>query len=434
MSTSSPTYRYIVWLAIPGMLSALLNNIYRLIDQYFVQWLSEEAQAALGASTFLLFTGYALFVLISAGVGPYIARYTGAKDEQSVRSISTQGFKLAMWAGLIFSAVLIMGSSWLPSSVGLKGQAATELSTYLYWLGVSGTGMAFGPLLDAIWIARGNTRTPMYLQMASTALNILLNALFIFGLEWGIMGAALASGISRWIVVLIGIPLLFRELPWQKSPSTQKKMILHMGFPVSMGTVMYSGVYWAIMYLCVSPLGNSVHVALGLGFSVLEGVSYPLYAGVMVAISSMIGRQLGAKDYHHLPLTIKRGGRLSAGLGFITMITFLFFAEGICSQFTKSDAALEQAILYAHILAFSQIFVALEAMAEGVLSGAGDNRRLFWLSAPFNMARVPLAFFFCFTLGWKAAGIWWAINLTTYVKCALKWRAVHVGKWKKIHL
>ena len=188
------------------------------------------------------------------------------------------------------------------------------------------------------------------------------------------------------------------------------------------------------MYLCISPLGNAVHVALGLGFSVLEGVSYPLYSGIMAAVSSMIGRQLGAQKHEHLHTTIQKGARLCIGLGLITMLIFLFGAEEICSRFTKSNDALEHAILYAHILAFSQVFVAMEAMAEGVLSGAGDNRRLFWLSAPLNIARIPLAFVFCFTLGWKAAGIWWAINLTTYGKCALKWHAVHKGKWKEIHL
>ena len=434
MSQHNPTYKYIIWLAIPGMLSALLNNIYRLVDQYFVQWLSPEAQAALGASTFLLFTGYALFVLISAGVGPYVARYTGAQNQIAVQTIVTQALKLSAAAGLLFSLVLVLGSSWLPSTVGLEGKAATELQNYLFWLGISGSGMAFGPLLDSIWIARGNTQTPMYLQIISTLLNVVLNAIFIFELSWGIMGAALASGISRWIVVLVGIPMLLKELPWQGIGSTEFKKILTMGFPVSMGIVLYSGVYWAIMYLCISPLGNSVHIALGLGFSVLEGISYPLYSGIMVAVSSMIGRQLGAKEYTLLNKTIKRGAMLCSLLGFLTMMIFLLFAEAICGYFTQSVSGLEQAVLYAHILAFSQVFVALEAMAEGVLSGSGDNKRLFWLSAPFNIMRVPLAYFFCFTLFGHAAGIWWAINITTYIKCALKWHAVYKGAWRKLEL
>ena len=114
------------------------------------------------------------------------------------------------------------------------------------------------------------------------------------------------------------------------------------------------------------------------------------------------------------------------------MMVFLFVCRRNLFSSTKSDTGLEQVVLYAHILAFSQVFVAMEAMAEGVLSGAGDNKRLFWLSAPFNIARIPLAYFFCFTLAGHAAGIWWAINITTYIKCALKWQAVYKGKWRTL--
>ena len=69
------------------------------------------------------------------------------------------------------------------------------------------------------------------------------------------------------------------------------------------------------MYLCISPLGNSVHIALGLGFSVLEGISYPLYSGIMVAVSSMIGRQMGAKEYDSLEETIKKEAFCVQALG-----------------------------------------------------------------------------------------------------------------------
>ena len=434
MQTLKPTYRYLIWLSVPSILSSLLNNLYRLIDQYFVQWLSEAAQAALGASTFLLFSGYSIFMLISAGTAPFIARYTGANDEKNVADVISQGLRLATYAGMIFSLFLAIGAPWLTLSVGLQGEAATELESYLFWLGISGTGMAFGPMLDTIWISRGNTQTPMKLQILSTLLNIVLNALFIFQLGCGIAGAAIASGISRWIAVGVGFYLLQKECQLLWKPFFPAQKILSMGFPVASGSILYSVVYWSIMYLCISPLGDAVHVALGLGFSVLEGISYPTYAGVMMASSSMIGRQIGAQQFSDLTATIRKGTVLSTILGGVAMMVFLFGADAICAQFTQSTDAQQQAVLYAHVLAFSQICVAWEAMAEGILGGAGDNKRLFWLSAPVNILRIPLAYYFCFALGMQAMGIWWAINITTYIKCALKWNAVRVGRWRTLEI
>src|SRR5690349_21934462 len=54
-------------------------------------------------------------------------------------------------------------------------------------------------------------------------------------------------------------------------------------------------------------------------------------------------------------------------------------------------------------ISLSQPFVALEAFGEGVLGGAGDTRRMFWATVPFNLMRVPLAWFLAIHLGWGAA-------------------------------
>ena len=93
---------------------------------------------------------------------------------------------------------------------------------------------------------------------------------------------------------------------------------------------------------------------------------------------------------------------------------------------------LEQAVLYARILALSQVFVAWEAMAEGVLGGAGDNKSVFWSSFPCNLARIPLAIWL--SASWGAMGIWWAINLTTYAKASIKLLLVAKGRWRELEL
>jgi MATE family multidrug resistance protein len=87
---------------------------------------------------------------------------------------------------------------------------------------------------------------------------------------------------------------------------------------------------------------------------------------------------------------------------------------------------------YAHALAWSQVCVAVEALAEGVLLGAGDSRAVFWLSAPINIARVPLAWWLCHGLGWGPAGVWWAINLTSLLKATAKAVAVGRGGWRRV--
>ena len=85
--------------------------------------------------------------------------------------------------------------------------------------------------------------------------------------------------------------------------------------------------------------------------------------------------------------------------------------------------------LVARALAWSQPLVAWEALAEGVLLGAGASRPVFWLSAPLNALRIPLAWALSAPLGWGAVGVWWAINVTSLGKAALKGWCAARGSW-----
>ena len=98
-------------------------------------------------------------------------------------------------------------------------------------------------------------------------------------------------------------------------------------------------------------------------------------------------------------------------------------------HFTKDPETLKEAILYGQILAFSQVFVSWEALSEGVLGGAGDTKSIFWISTPLNLIRIPFSYILCFHFGWGVAGIWWTINISTYLKVLFKWYVIWKGKW-----
>jgi MATE family multidrug resistance protein len=90
---------------------------------------------------------------------------------------------------------------------------------------------------------------------------------------------------------------------------------------------------------------------------------------------------------------------------------------------------LAETLLYVSILAWSQPLVAEEAVNEKVLFGAGHPRAIFWISTLGNVARVPLAWWLAFGLGGGAAGLWWAINLTTLFKAGGFLLEVRRGRW-----
>jgi MATE family multidrug resistance protein len=121
-------------------------------------------------------------------------------------------------------------------------------------------------------------------------------------------------------------------------------------------------------------------------------------------------------------------------LGIAATAAFYFGAVPLTGLFTDDDLVHRAAVEYAVILAASQLFLAWESLGEGVLAGAGATRVVFWCSAPLNLLRIPLAWVLAFPLGWGPAGVWWAINLTTYGKAALKGWIAWRGRWLRLDL
>ena len=149
-----------------------------------------------------------------------------------------------------------------------------------------------------------------------------------------------------------------------------------------------------------------------------------------------MGRALGAGRPEDAWRVIRTGLPFSTALGIGAALTFWFGGEALTDFFTDDPAVHAAATTYATVLAWSQLAVAWESLADGVLDGAGDTVTGFWTSTPLNVARVPLAWWLADAgqLAWGAAGVWWAINFTSFAKTAVKIAAVLWGRWSRLKI
>jgi len=426
------TQTTVLQLALAAMVFAVLTHGYRIVDQYWSQGISTEAQAAIGSSFFILILMYACYEIIAAGAGPLVARATGAKDPEERRRIIANSITATCGITLLVMLVGGFGAERLAASVGVYGETATELSRYVRWLSLTILPLALTPLVDHCFISMGDTKTPMALQAGSLALNMILTPLFIYQFGLGIVGAALASNASRAVSTGLGLWVLTRRVDLRLPDlldTSQVRRISKVGLPMALGTASYAAVYVLLLYFAISPLGPEINAALGIGFSALESISWPAFHGVALALASIVGRAMGAGRPEEAWRAIRLTLPWFSALGLGVALTFGLAGHWLTSWFTSEQAVHMAATEYAYILAFSQIFVAYECLAEGVLAGAGDTRTVFWLSTPINILRVPLGWYFAFPLGMGAAGVWWAINLTTLFKSLLKGVAVWRGRW-----
>ena len=426
----------VLWrLAWPATVFTVLTTAYRVVDQYFMQYVSVPAQAAVGSSVFVAIVFFASFELLAAGAGPLMARATGAADDRLRR----QAFGSALWgSGVVTGLLMVVGTIGAPmiaASVGLEGQTATQFVHYLTALSLTIMPLVLTPLVDQAFLAMGQARLPMVLHGVSLALNAVLTPLFVLVFDLGIVGAALASNVARALTTSVGLWLIIRAIGLRRPdvrPGPALGRVLRIGAPMAASTAMYALVYWALLRFSVSPLGPHVNAALGIGFSALEGVTWPVFHGLSLAAASLVGRYLGAGRPDLARGVVKMAFPAATALGLLATAAFYFAGDELAGVFTDDPAVLAAATQYAVILSASQLFVAWESLCEGVLAGAGDTKAVFWWSTPFNLIRIPMAWAWAVPLGAGAAGIWWAINVTTYAKVLGKGIAVLRGRWLEL--
>jgi MATE family multidrug resistance protein len=439
--------RDVLRFAWPSVLSFVAASAFRVNDQFWVGGLGAEAQAALGTVTFVMVLNFAVFFVAIAGSIPLVARATGGADPLQRDHVVRQTLYLSTTIGLVLGVTGWLLAPQVARWLELEPVPAAHAVRYLRAIHVGLVALALAPTVDNIFIAMGDTRVPLYLQLFAVACNFILNPILIFGwvpgtpldtsTTWlGIAGAGYATVISRGLAMLLGLLILGRAhgVRWARAerPSPREQgRILAIGMPSALSIAVYAAVYFLVFKWVFSGLANdtTVRAAFGVGFNAFEGVAFPFYLGVAVAGSSLIGRNLGAGAPELAQQAVRSVRRVGAAQGALFAVLFFTLAPLVAPRFTNDPAVAREAVLYVRILAASQLFVALETVNEKVLLGAGHTRPIFWISVPGNLLRVPLCGLLALTLGGGAAGIWWGINATTVLKAAAFHRMVDRGTW-----
>ncbi len=209
-------HRTLVFLSIPVLFSLVAEPLTGLVDTAFVARLGAEALAALGVGTISLSSVFWIFNFLGIGTQTEVAQAAGRREYGlAARKCALAGL-VGLAAGVLLIALGMQALPWAASAMGAVGSVHEQAVVYMRirLLGapaVLTTIAAFGAL-------RGlqDMRTPLLVAVGVNALNILLDAVLIYG--WGpvpalgIAGAAAASSTSQWVGALWSCTIVYRRL------------------------------------------------------------------------------------------------------------------------------------------------------------------------------------------------------------------------------
>lgn len=204
--TQRPVDRLILKLAIPTIISMTITAMYNLADSYFIGHLSTQATAGVGIAFAYQSFIQAIGFFFGSGSGNYISRALGAKKEQNAEKMASTGFFSALLAGIAIGLAGLIFIKPLATLLGATPDIESYAIDYLKYLLIAAPFMISQMVLNNQLRLQGNASQAMIGLVSGAIINIILDPVFIYTLELGVSGAAIATLVSQiisWSILLI---------------------------------------------------------------------------------------------------------------------------------------------------------------------------------------------------------------------------------------
>ena len=407
--------RRAVWtLSMPVMMGMAVYTFYNLTDMFFVGMLGGDALAALSFNMPVVFLAIGMVFGLGTGATSAIARSLGSGDKKAAEDAARQ--TIAM--GLLFAAAVIAAAllykGGIMAALGASGEVAALAVRYFE---VAAPGFAFvvvNTCFRSIMTGEGNTKTPVLFQAGGTLLNVALDPLLIFTAGLGIAGAAWATVISQFAVMLLFLFYLFVRRssflnfgsgPWMLTRATTS-LILKVGLPSSASMLLISG--GGIFYnRIVSVFGSEAVAGLGVAGRMDSIFFMPVFA-LATSQVTLAGMFSGAGRIDlvrkTLVYTILRAEVLAVVFG----AGFYLFAPQLSGAFTDDERIARVATSYLRVFVVAFPFIAAGLISSRVFQGLGSGMPAMIITAlRVVLIAVPLAYALTRYWGFGLTAVWW---------------------------
>lgn len=438
--TTGPILRTIVSLAVPVVLGMFMEIALSVVNFFWVGKLGPSAQDAVTSSMVITWTVFSGFTMINIGLTALVSRHVGAKEPEQAAYFVRQGLIMALLQGTLF---MVLGFALAPAILKFmktSDETMVHALPYLRIFFLSAPLFALYDTMAAAFRSSGNTKTPTLVGAGLIAFEIGLAPMLIFGIgpfpRLGVAGAAWATLVAIAIATVLLFLLLKRGRMGYSVGSVQQtrpdwgaiRKIGTIGMPITIQQLTFTAVYWFLINI-VHHYGEAAGAAMGIG-NRMESISYLTCFGFSVAASTMVGQNLGARNPDRAAKCAWGAAGMAVAFTFVISALFLTLPQVIVRIFTDDPAVAVIAADYLRILGLSQFTMAMEIVLEGSFSGAGDTLPPMLVMIPGAIARVPLAYYLCFTLDWGVNGVWWTLTITTTIKAGMLALWFYRGRWK----
>ena len=439
--TTGSIPRHLIAFSMPMLAGSALQTAYGLVNAVWVgRGLGTTAMAAVTVSFPVFFILMAVAGGLTMAASILVSQSYGAKDWPKLNRVVRNTFILTSVVGIAFTLIGHFSVELLLRAMNTPREVFSMAAQYLRIFLWAMPFMFWGFLISSLLRGTGDSKTPVYFQMVFVGLTAVLDPLFMFGWlgfpKLGLNGTAVATIITNCgaaVSMLIYLHMkdhivapdwLHLRPDWETS-----WLALRIGVPsmvqqglVSVGAMVIIGL--------VNAYGENGAAAYGAALRIDQLAFMPALT-LGMAVSTLAGQNIGAKEYDRVKEVFRWGLVLSCGITLLCSLLVVTVPGIILKAFLKDPVVIRLGVHYLRIVGASYILFAVMFVSNGIINGAGHTF-ITTLCTFISVwaVRVPLAAYLSNHMH-KLEGIWYGMVVGFAAGMITSLAYYFSGRWKR---
>ncbi len=411
-----PIFKLIINMSLPAVLSMLVLALYNVVDSIFVAKYNPKALDALSIVFPMQQLIVAFAVGIAVGTNAYVSRKLGQKKHQEANLTAQTGLFMAIICGLVFMVLGLTVSRPFISAFTDDPETVAFGVTYLTVV----MGLCIGSFIEItgnrVLQATGNMKIPMFSQLLGAIVNIILDPVFIFALDMGVFGAALATVIGQFCAMGLvlcsfkfrkqDVSIFFNKSFRLKAPIV--KGIIKIGLPVMVMNAVAAFVT-TILNIILKAFQSAITV-LGIYFKLQSFVFMPVF-GLTQGVLPILSYNYGAKNKARFMSAYRYSLIISMSIMVLGTTIFHLFPSGLMTLFNADAALMSTGIVALRIISVTFVCAAFGILSTTMVQALRMGSLSLWISLLRQLILIiPLALLMSRYLG--VIGVWLAYPIS----------------------
>lgn len=375
-----PENRLLLSMAIPMMISMLVQALYNVVDSVFVSRISENALTAVSMAFPMQNIMIAVSVGFGVGINALLSRSLGQKNQERANKVAVQGLLLEAFSCLIMILIGIFGTEAFMRTQTSDPEIIRYGTTYLRICMTLSFGVFTQVTFERYLQATGQTLFSMITQLVGAIINIIFDPILIFGLlgfpKLGIAGAAYATVFGQMVGAVVAIILNRRHNPEVKLKLKNAIPDWHMIGEIcgiSLPSIIMASIgslTTYVMDLILVRFSSTAVAVYGVYFKLQSFIFMPVF-GLNNGMVPIIAYNYGAQKPERIHKTMRLGMLYAASIMLLGLAVFQLFPETLLSFFDASPTMVKIGVPALRRLSLAFIFAGICIISGSVCQALG---------------------------------------------------------------